>query len=327
MSTDHGESPYSLLPPGLSREGLLDLYRSLARAREVDRHLRGDPVSPFDVLPSFPSLAGLAAGWLLRKDAAGSGDLLGLGLHSSVAALAHGFSPRTLLRAYHGPPVVSPGRDSGGNWIDLPGGVLGPEAPPGVLLGVMAGAALAFRLRDEARVGLFMGGAAGSATGAWHEGLNFAAVQKAPLVVMVLSRPGDASPSPGRTAGGASPPARRGVPYGIESTSVRGDDLPGALEAVSAALDRARSGGGVSLIEVSTPPGTGLDDPTAAFRSRLGALDPDMMEEISAIDAAARSEMEAVALDLAGTPADPASLPPRSPFHRPVPRVSPLAGS
>lgn len=191
----------------------------------------------------------------------------------------------------------------------------------------MAGAALAFRLREESRVGLLLGGSAESASGAWHEGLNLAAVQKVPLVVVVFTGPGDGGPTPGRTPGGASPPARRGVPYGIEATSVEGNDLPGALEAVSAAVERARAGGGVTLVEISAPSGAGPGDPVAAFRSRLGEMGPHLAEEISAIDASARAEMEAAAQDVAAAPDDPGFVLPRLPFHRPVPRVSPLAGA
>ncbi len=324
MSTDHGETPYSLLPPGLSRSGLLDLYRVLARGREVERLLAGDPpTSP----ATFPPLVALGAVWPLRRNPDGSGDLLGMAIRSPVAALGHGHSPRALLQGSHRPPVPAPGRDAGGDWIDLPHGLLAPEAPPGVLLGVMAGATLAFRLRDEPRAGLFLGGAAGSASGVWHEGLNLAAVQRSPLVVVILTRPGDPSPSPGRTPSGASSPADRGLPYGIESQSVGGDDLTGTLETVSSALERAREGGGVTLIEVRWDPGTALGDPTSAFRARLGQLDPSMAEEISAIDAAARAEMEEAARQGPDAPLPPGEFPIRGAFHRPVSRVSPLAGA
>lgn len=323
MSTDHGVTPYSLLPPGLSHSGLLELYRVLARGRELERVLAGDPPTSSAIVPP---LAALGAVWPLRRSSDGSGDLLGMALRSPVGALAHGVSPGALLQGSHRPPVPAPGRDAGGDWIDLPHGLLAPEAPPGVLLGVMAGATLAFRFQDEPRAGLFLGGAAGSASGAWHEGLNLAAVQRSPLVVVVLTRPGDPSPSPGRTPSGASSPADRGLPYGIASQSVDGDDLPGTLEAVSSALERAREGGGVTLIEVRLDTGTGLGDPTSAFRARLGQLDPSLAEEISAIDAAARTEMEEAARQGPHAPLPPGESPTRGSFHRPVPRVSPLAG-
>lgn len=324
MSMEHGQPPYSLLPPGLSRSQLLDLYRVLARAREVERLLSVDQVLPN---PLFPPLAALAAAWPLRRGGAGSGDLLGMDIRSPVAALAHGLPPRELFRGTHPVPVASPGRDPGGDWIDLSHGVLAPEAPPGVLLGVMAGATLAFRLRGEPRVGLFLGGSAESASGAWHEGLNFAAVQRSPLVVLVLTRPGDAYPSPGRTPAGASPPSRRGIPYGIESTAVDGDDLPGTLDVVSSALERARGGGGVTLIQVTAGAVNSLGDPTSSFRARLGHLDPRMADDISAVDAAARVEMEELGGERAGVAVTRGDLPARPPFHRPVPRVTPIRGS
>lgn len=324
MSMDHGEAPDSLLPPGLSRSGLLDLYRVLARARELEQVRAADARQQDEPVPA---LAALAAAWPLRKGPPGAGDLLGMTLRSPVAALAHGLPPRTVLSGSHRPPVSSPGRDPGGDWIDLTAGVLAPEAPPGVLLGVMAGAAMAFRLRNEPRVALFLGGAAGSASGAWHEGLNLAAVQRAPLVVVIVGRPGDPSPTPGRIPAGASAPGDRGRPYGIEAATVEGDDLPGALRAVSAAVDRAREGGGVTLIQVSAGLPGALGDPAAAFRARLGRLDPGMADEISALDAAARGEMEEAARSLSLDLPDPSAIRPRGSFVRPVPRVSPLAGA
>ena len=50
---------------------------------------------------------------------------------------------------------------------------------------VMAGVTLSFRMRGEPRVGLVYVGDGATSTGAFHEGINFAAVQRCPLVVMV----------------------------------------------------------------------------------------------------------------------------------------------
>ena len=50
---------------------------------------------------------------------------------------------------------------------------------------VMAGVTLTFKMRDEDRVGLVYVGDGATSTGAFHEGINFAAVQRCPLVVIV----------------------------------------------------------------------------------------------------------------------------------------------
>src|SRR4029079_9941192 len=55
----------------------------------------------------------------------------------------------------------------------------------GDMVPVMAGVTLSFRLRDEPRVGLVYVGDGATSTGAFHEGINFAAVQRCPLVVIV----------------------------------------------------------------------------------------------------------------------------------------------
>ena len=64
-------------------------------------------------------------------------------------------------------------------------GFLGQISPLGDMVPVMAGVTLSFRLRGEDRVGLVYVGDGATSTGAFHEGINFAAVQGCPLVVVV----------------------------------------------------------------------------------------------------------------------------------------------
>src|SRR5690606_9497455 len=64
-------------------------------------------------------------------------------------------------------------------------GFLGQISHLGDMVPVMAGVTLSFKLRGEDRVGLVYVGDGATSTGAFHEGINFAAVMKCPLVVIV----------------------------------------------------------------------------------------------------------------------------------------------
>src|SRR5207237_1272104 len=76
------------------------------------------------------------------------------------------------------------GRELNVHFNDLEKGYLGQISHLGDMIPVMAGIALTFKLRREPRVGLVYIGDGGTSTGTFHEGLNFAAVQRLPLVVI-----------------------------------------------------------------------------------------------------------------------------------------------
>jgi len=330
MSMEDGPTPVSLLPPGLSHVQLLELYRALSRG-EAAAYLmrRARPADEATEPQLFPPLAALGAAFPLRRGEAGEGDLLGLGIRSTMAGIVHGGTPESLFAPLLHGPGSSPGRDSTPDWTDLPGGLLGPDAPPGVLLGVMAGITLAFRLRGEDRAGLFLGGGAESAAGAWHEAINFAAVQRCPLVLVVLNAPSPPGPSASRIPRGASPPASRGVPYGIFSVRLNSRDLPGILVEVATALQRARGGEGVTLLEItstSESPGSPSDPYPLALREELRALGPEMLQQVDAIDAASREEMEEAWLRVTEGGFPRGRRLSRPPFRRPIPRVSASRG-
>src|SRR3954449_1511761 len=63
-------------------------------------------------------------------------------------------------------------------------GFVGQISPLGDMVPVMAGVTLSFKMRGEDRVGLVSVGDGATSTGAFHEGINFAAVQRCPLVVI-----------------------------------------------------------------------------------------------------------------------------------------------
>jgi 2-oxoisovalerate dehydrogenase E1 component len=118
----------------------------------------------------------------------------------------------------------------------------------GAMIPVAAGVALAFRQQGSDRVALNYIGDGGTSTGEFHEGLNMAAVLDAPLVLVILNNR-YAFSTPSSEQYRAESLASRAEGYGIEGIRIDGNDPLAVSAAVSGAVERARSGGGPTLIE------------------------------------------------------------------------------
>jgi pyruvate dehydrogenase E1 component alpha subunit/2-oxoisovalerate dehydrogenase E1 component alpha subunit len=121
----------------------------------------------------------------------------------------------------------------------------------GALIPVMAGVALAGRMLGRDLVALTYIGDGGTSTGDFHEGMNFAAVQNVPLVV-VAEHNGWAYSTPVAKQMRIAHLAARAAAYGIPAEIVDGNDVLAVYEATRRAVDRARAGGGPSLVEAKT---------------------------------------------------------------------------
>jgi pyruvate dehydrogenase E1 component alpha subunit/2-oxoisovalerate dehydrogenase E1 component alpha subunit len=113
------------------------------------------------------------------------GDAIGPMIRNLGAMLARGIRPEEVLRQYLG-RATSPtgGREHNNHFGDLARGIIAPTSMLGALVPVMAGVAYAFRLQGKPNVAMTWIGDGGSSTGAFSEGLNFAVVQKLPLIVV-----------------------------------------------------------------------------------------------------------------------------------------------
>jgi pyruvate dehydrogenase E1 component alpha subunit/2-oxoisovalerate dehydrogenase E1 component alpha subunit len=100
-------------------------------------------------------------------------------------------------------------------------------------------------------VGMTYLGDGGTSVGAFHEGINFAAVQKLPLV-LVIEFNGWAYSTPFEKQCAAATLADKAVGYGIRGEVVDGNDAIAVYEVARAAVERARSGGGPTLLECKT---------------------------------------------------------------------------
>ena len=219
-------------------------------------------------------------------------------------ALALGMPPHTVLGEIMGRRIGSVGGVGGSMHLcDMSIGLLPTFAIIGAGIPVAAGAALTSQVRgtDDAAIGIFGDGAAN--IGAFHEGLNLAAIWKLPVVfVCENNQYGEYSRIDLTTP--IDNLADRAVSYGIPGEIVDGQDVDAVAAAVEAALARARAGGGPSLLEMKTYRYAGHSradtapyrpegeferwyehDPINSYRSRLiddGELTVGEAEEIEA---------------------------------------------
>ena len=114
-----------------------------------------------------------------------------------------------------------------------------------------AGAALAFKLRKEPRIAVACCGDGGSSKSDFYAALNSAGAYTAPLVLCVINN-GWAISVPRSAQTGAETLAQKGIAGGLHCLQVDGNDLIAVLEGMRRATERARSGGGGSVIEFMT---------------------------------------------------------------------------
>jgi len=168
------------------------------------------------------------------------------------AVLVKGIRPRDIFAQYMakawGP---SGGKDLNIHFGDMEKGFIGPISHLGDMIPVMTGILLGGRMRNKKFVGVAYIGDGGMSTGAFHEGLNFAAVQRLPLIVVAEhNRYAYSTPTSLQTA--VKDLAEKAAGYGIPAHIVDGNDVVACYEVMKHAADYARRGGGAVLIEAKT---------------------------------------------------------------------------
>ena len=131
-------------------------------------------------------------------------------------------------------------------------GFIGQISQLGDMVPVMAGVTLSFKLRGEDRVGLVYVGDGATSTGAFHEGINFAAVQSCPLVVIVENNGYAYSTPVDEADGGRSSSSTRPRGTVSRASAPTATTCSRRMRRPERAVDRARAGGGVTLIELVT---------------------------------------------------------------------------
>jgi len=167
-------------------------------------------------------------------------------------ALALGMAPETAFAEMMGRVTGGSGGVGGSmHLIDFSKGNIGANAIVGAGLPIAVGAAVAFQMRREPRVALSFFGDGATNIGTFHEALNMAAVWGAPVVFIIANNLyGEYSPVRATTP--IDDLARRADPYGFPGLVVDGQDIDAVHAATLEAVDRARAGGGPSLLEMKT---------------------------------------------------------------------------
>jgi len=225
--------------------------------------------------------------------------------HRDMAVfLMQGVSPQRILAQYMGRAAgLTRGRDGNMHMGDLRHRLVAFISHLGDSVPVAAGCALTFRLRGTDQVSFCFFGEGATSRGDWHEGVNFAAVQRLPVVFICNNNQYAYSTHVSRQMR-VKQVSDRARGYGIPGESADGNDLFAVFDAVGRATARARRGEGPSLLEFVTFRMTGHsahDDagyvPKAQF-DEWERKDPirrfqDELLRRRLVDAAALREMEA----------------------------------
>src|SRR6202167_5949333 len=236
----------------LTREQHLELYYFMRLNRELEEQMvrlfRQNKI----VGGLYPSL-GQEAISVGAAYALGPGDWIAPMIRNIGALLVRGFKPREVM-TQHMARYTSPtlGKDGTSHLGDLKSRhVVAPPSMLGDLIPVMTGIAMAGRYLGQKIVALTWIGDGGSSTGAFHEGLNLAAQQRAPLVV-VLENNQWAYSTPASRQVPLRDFAQRAAAYGIRSSIVDGNDVLAVHRSAKEAVAECRAGRGPWLIEVKT---------------------------------------------------------------------------
>ncbi len=220
------------------------------------------------------------------------------------ALLVKGVRPRDVfmqhMAKYDSPTKGKDGTSHFGDLDDLH--IVSPISMLGDLIPVMTGVAMAGRYLGQKIVTMTWIGDGGSSTGVFHEGLNFAAAQKAPFV-LILENNLWAYSTPVRKQVPLENLADRAKAYGIDSYIVDGNDVVAVYSTAKEAVERARAGEGPILIEAKSFRRQGHAQHDAAeyvpkeMRAYWEARDPiDLYEKFLAseklLDAKGKREIE-----------------------------------
>ncbi|MFM9118293.1 MAG: thiamine pyrophosphate-dependent dehydrogenase E1 component subunit alpha [Planctomycetota bacterium] len=196
-------------------------------------------------------------------------------------ALAKGVTPRQLFAELFGRSTgCSQGRGGSMHLFAPEVGMMGTSGIVGPCILQATGAGYSFMLLKSDRVGVAFFGDGAVNNGAFHEGLNLAAIWRLP-VLFVCENNQFATEVPFQYSAANPSVASRGAAYGMPGVELDGNDVVAVHAAAHEALARARSGGGPTLLECTTyrtrPHAEGMGDFTYRTREEVDhwkTLDP-----------------------------------------------------
>jgi pyruvate dehydrogenase E1 component alpha subunit/2-oxoisovalerate dehydrogenase E1 component alpha subunit len=233
----------------LNKEKSLELYRWMLLNRKMEQALE-------NLYKQTKVVGGVYFG--LGQEACSCASALALAkddwfapmIRNQGALLVRGFHPRDVMMQYMA-KADSPtkGKDGTSHYGDIEKrNMVSPISMLGDLIPVMAGVALGARLQGRELAVLTWIGDGGQSTGVTHEGLNFAAVRKLGLVLVVENNLWAYS-TPTEYQFAVKDLANRAIGYGVPGVIIDGTDANQVYDASYEAVERAHRGEGASLIE------------------------------------------------------------------------------
>ncbi len=261
----------ALVESGLEDDELVELYRKMALTRQLDAKIlsiqRQGRIGPY-VPCAGEEAAMVASAFALEKD-----DWLFSSYRELGAHLTRGLSVDLVLAQLFGNSNdLLKGRQMSNSWGSRELNNVPTAAPIGAYLPVAVGVSLAAK-RDKRQIAVltFFGDGATSASD-FHTAMNFAGVYRTPTVFLCRNN-GWAISLPVSKQTGSETLAVKASAYGFEGLRVDGNDALAVYYATKKALEKARSGGGPTLIEALTyrvGPHSTADDPTR-YRNKAEA--------------------------------------------------------
>jgi acetoin:2,6-dichlorophenolindophenol oxidoreductase subunit alpha len=236
---------------GLAPDLLVSLYRAMALIRKTEEKIVALYPEQEMRCPTHLSIgqeapaAGVCAPLTIR-------DVIYTGHRSHAHYLAKGGDLRAMIAELYG-RVTGCARGKGGSMhlVDPAAGAMGASAVVGGSMPLAVGAALASRMRGDGTVAVAFFGDGAAEEGVFHESVSFAALQRLP-VIFACENNFYATYSPLAARQVADNIHERVAPLGIPGVRVDGNDVTAVYRAARGAVERARAGGGPTLLEMRT---------------------------------------------------------------------------
>jgi 2-oxoisovalerate dehydrogenase E1 component alpha subunit len=237
---------------GLSADDLLSMYRTMLSARLCDEQqfrLNRQGKAPFVVPVSGHEGCQIGTAWPLIRGK----DIFVPYYRDLGVCLVAGMTPKDVFLGVFGKAEdpSSGGRQMPAHWGSRRLGIISGSSPIATQIPHASGVAYAMKYRGEDSVVASWFGDGATSEGDWHEALNFAGIHKLP-VVFVCENNLYAISVPLSKQMAVKDVAVRGEAYGFPGVTLDGNDVLACYEAMTTAVDRARSGEGPTLIECKT---------------------------------------------------------------------------
>ncbi len=306
----------------LDEDFLLELYWQMVRARRTDERmwvLHRQGKIAFHISGIGHEAIQVGAAYALRRNH----DYAHLYYRDLAFAFGLGYTPAEFCLAVFGKAgePMTGSRQMPCHFISYEHNILPASSPVATQVPQAAGVALACKLRGEDRVTVVTLGEGSTSEGDFYEGLNWAGVHQLPMVCLVENNVYAIS-VPMHLQMAVPNVADRAPMFGIEGVIVDGNDVLASYRVMREATERARQGGGATLVEAKTyrPVPHSSDDDDCTYRSRAevedwkqrdpilryelylrenGLLDDDLVDEI---EARIRQEVDAAQVAAVAAP-------------------------